>query len=332
MQVKPYKVTIIVPVYKVEKYIRKCLDSIVAQTYNNLEVILVDDGSPDRCGAICDEYADKYPMFSVIHQENQGQAAARNNAVRVARGEYIAYIDSDDFVTDDYVEYLVRIQQEHNADIAIAGFYYLYEGSNPQLSTNDGKTIVMTPEEALTRMNYNRGFGATLWAKLYRKQLILDHPLPIGKLYEDLATIYKYIGDSEKIVYSSKKIYYWLQREGSTMRSAFDERQMAGIEAAAAQLEYTQRRFPTAVPAAKARYMGKIMELMALALSSSNNKAIYQVLKEKMIYYKEVISDPKVKKSIKVRMAAARTGYLSAKLVFMIHENMKKAKYKQMDA
>ena len=115
------KVSIIVPVYKVEKYLSKCLNSIVAQTYKNIEVILVDDGSPDNCGKICDEYANKYSFIKVIHQSNQGQAAARNNAAKLVSGEFITFIDSDDFVEEDYIEYLVYLQTKYDADMSVGG-------------------------------------------------------------------------------------------------------------------------------------------------------------------------------------------------------------------
>ena len=121
------KVSVIVPVYKVEKYIRRCVDSIVLQTYKNIEVILVDDGSPDQCGDICDDYANKYSYIKVIHQENRGQAAARNTGVSFSTGDYVTFVDSDDFITSDYVETLVGLVSRYGTDVAIAGFVYQYE-------------------------------------------------------------------------------------------------------------------------------------------------------------------------------------------------------------
>ena len=119
-----FKVSIIVPVYKVEKYLSKCLNSIVAQTYKNIEVILVDDGSPDNCGKICDNFARTNNYTKVIHQKNQGLSAARNNAIPKSNGDYITFIDSDDYVTPDYVEYLVSLVKKFdNANIGIGGGY-----------------------------------------------------------------------------------------------------------------------------------------------------------------------------------------------------------------
>lgn len=118
-------ISIIVPVYKVEAYLKKCVDSILAQTYQKYELILVDDGSPDRCGEICDQYARDCAAVRVIHQANQGQAAARNNGVKSSTGELITFIDSDDYVEPDYLEYLLGLLRRYNADIAVGGFCYL---------------------------------------------------------------------------------------------------------------------------------------------------------------------------------------------------------------
>lgn len=165
--------------------------------------------------------------------------------------------------------------------------------------------------------------GATSWVKLYRRELVLRYPFPAGKLYEDLATTYKIVGDCERIALGNRKIYYWVQREGSIMHRAFDERQFDGIEAAKAQISYVQDRYPAALPAAKTRYMAKIAELMGLALRSENSRDIYRKLKEEMLYYREVMTDPKPKKSQKIRWLAMKCGYLPTKIVFWVHEKLK---------
>ena len=121
------KISVIVPVYKVEAYLRRCVDSVLAQTFKDFELILVDDGSPDKCGEICEEYASSHPFISVIHQKNQGLSAARNNAVPMSRGEFITFVDSDDVITPDYLEYLYGLSESHHADVSVGGFIYQYE-------------------------------------------------------------------------------------------------------------------------------------------------------------------------------------------------------------
>lgn len=323
----PVNISIIVPVYKVEKYLRRCLDSLMAQTYRDYEVILVDDGSPDECGAICDAYAAEHDNILVIHQENRGQAAARNHGMQYASGAYISFVDSDDVVVPGYLEYLWGMMQKYDADLSIGNSWYVFEDKELPAPKSNGKDELLDAEETLIRMNYSNGFGATAWPKLYKRQLILDHPFPEGQIYEDLAILYRIVGDCSRVAVGSRRIYYWIQRPGSTMRSDFSEKHLAGIRAAADQLAYIEQYYPGAVPAAKVRYIGKIIELMDIALVSKNSRESFRMLRDKMLYYREVVSDPNAKNSQRIRLRAARAGYLPAKIVFAAHRKMKMMKY-----
>lgn len=325
MPKEEYMVSVIVPVYKVEQYLEQCLDSIAAQTYHNLEVILVDDGSPDRSGEICDEYARRYERFRVIHQENQGQAAARNRAAAIAGGEFIVFIDSDDFVVPDYIEYLVWLQRQFGADLAIARGIYYSDGTEPKSYPDDRTAEALSPEQALIRMNYNQGMGAMPWAKIFRKDLVLRDPFPVGRIYEDLATMYKLICDSKRIAYGKRRIYYWRQRAGSTMRMEFDERQYAALAATKEQLGYVGEKMPNALPSAKARHETKLIELMGAAMKSQNRRTVFRRLKSESKYYREVMADRNVRRSQKLRMASMRMGFLPARLVFYVHDKLKES-------
>ena len=318
-------VSVIIPVYNVENYLCKCLDSVVAQTYKNIEVILVDDGSFDRCGQICDEYARKYPIMKVIHQSNKGLSEARNNGIKVAKGEFITFIDSDDYIENDYIEYLTDLQKQYNADIAIGGYRYVYEGSKKSKHSHAEKIVLMTAEEALIRMNYTDGFGATAWAKLYRREIVLQYPYPKGKLYEDLATTYKIFSDARTIVFGSRVIYYWVQRKGSIMRRIFDERQLDGIEAANEQLKFIESNYPSGIMAAKYRCVAKAVELMALNFRSGGDIKVYQKLKDYMNdFIIGIVNDSNVRVSMKLRIWSIQLGYLPAKGMFFLHEKIKR--------
>ena len=321
-------ISVIVPIYKVEEYLPRCLESIIAQTYKNMEVILVDDGSPDSCGDICESYSSKYPFIKVIHQENQGVSAARNNAVPVSTGEYITFIDPDDFVTSDYLRYLIDLIKEYNTQIAVGGFVYQYENKPISESSAEAERGFYNTAQALSKMNYGQGFGAVAWGKLYERKLIEDNPFPVGKKYEDLATLYKIIGQSSGIAFGGKKIYYWVQREGSFMHSTFDERQFDGIEAAEAQLKYTEEKYPDALPSAKYRYTAKAVELAGICVITGSDKAYYKKLQRCMlIYSNEVLADPNAKKTMKLRIRAMKLGYLPAKIAFTLHEKAKERKF-----
>ena len=318
-------VSVIVPIYNVEQYLRRCIDSVLAQTYTNYELILVDDGSPDACGKICDEYAARNPKIKVIHQKNQGLSAARNNAVPKSNGEYITFIDSDDFVSKDYLQYLVSLIQKYDAQISAGGFVYQYENRELKQPKDETETVFFSPEDALENMNYAKGFGLTAWGKLYERHLIEANPYPIGKLFEDIATTYKIVGGSTGVAYGNKQIYYWLQRSNSIMRSSFNPRQLDGIEAAQKQLDYILDRYPKAVPAAKYRLTSKAVELTGTMFASGGDKKIFKELRSCMKKYAgEVLRNPKTKRSMKIRIFAMQLGYYPAKITFGIHETLKR--------
>ena len=267
------KVSVIVPVYKVEKYLGKCLESLGRQTYENLEIVLVDDGSPDSCGIMCEQFAGKHPNVLVIHQENQGLSAARNNGVAASHGEYITFVDSDDYVADDYVQYLVDLLLDHHGDISVGHYVPVYHLKDPRLKKKKEFQKVFRAEEALAESFYSVKFGVAAWAKLYRRDLVEKYPYPVGKLYEELATTYKMIGESKAVVYGNRDIYFYVQRAGSIMTRKIGERELYGLTAAGELLNYTKTFFPGAVHAAKVRYEIKIQQYMP-AVSLPTKKII----------------------------------------------------------
>lgn len=319
-------VSLIVPVYKVENYLPRCLESIAAQTYPNLDIILVDDGSPDASGEMCDQFARDRANVRVLHQPNQGQSVARNTAVPLATGEYVAFVDSDDYVEPDYIEYLLRLLLEHQADISVGGFVYEYEGRLAKNIPRKETSSAITPAEMITRMNYGEGYGIVPWGKLYRKELLLAHPYPPGKIYEDLATTCKIVGDARRIAVGNKPIYHWLQRPGSTMNNGFSARQLDGLEAARAQLDYTAARFPEALPSAKFRYTAKGVELAKIFLESGDADTVtWNRLRDHVaLHGREVLRDPRTKSSLKLRIRAVLLGRIPARIAIGFHDWLKR--------
>lgn len=216
-------ISVIVPIYKVEQYLSKCVDSIISQTYVNLEIFLIDDGSPDSCGAICDNYAKKDNRIKVIHKLNGGLSIARNVAIDVATGDYIVCIDSDDYVAEDYIETLYSLVKNYDAQMAVTSSNPFGEGSEP-LITSDENLIskVMTPSDALTKMFYQNDFDTSAWGKIYHRSLFGDDiRYPKGWLYEDLPTTFLLMMRCQKITYSNYKSYYYLQRANSIEGSSY---------------------------------------------------------------------------------------------------------------
>ena len=208
-------ISVIVPVYKVEQYLRRCIDSIIAQTYDNFEIIIIDDGSPDNCPQICDSYKEKHPRTIVIHQKNQGLSAARNKGIDTAHGDYITFIDSDDWISTEYLSELYSSIKETSSDIAIVNHKQV---TDFPIKTPENKCAIkqFSRQEALFELiaKQNQPFVISC-GKLYRKELFNDIRFPTGKCHEDEFTSHLLINKASKIVYSNRTLYFYYQRTDS---------------------------------------------------------------------------------------------------------------------
>ena len=218
------KISIIVPIYNVEKYIKKCINSLLNQTYKDIEIILVEDGSPDNCRNICDEYGAKDKRINVIHQKNEGVSAARNNGTNIATGEYIMYVDGDDYIEKTACEELVKIINKYKADIICFNCNKIDLNGKKIIGkvyansyTDTGNVDVLTYEQAMIDNLYRNKIRYEPWNKIYKKELVNKVKFPLGMLAEDFATFYKFLQKSNKIVHYDRCLYNYVIREGSTM-------------------------------------------------------------------------------------------------------------------
>ena len=214
-------ISVIVPCYNVEQYLPKCINSILNQTYKNLEVWLVDDGSPDRCGEICDEYAKKANRIKVIHTKNSGPADARNVALNVMTGEYVVCVDSDDYISPTHIEGLYHLIEKYGADVSINTFCSFYEGSSPNPSPKSTKDWVLDGLHATEMMFYQEKFDTCAWGKMYRTDLFDGIRYPKGLLFEDLPTTYRLLLKTNKVVFNDEQSYFYLLRSNSIEGTAF---------------------------------------------------------------------------------------------------------------
>lgn len=247
-------ISIVIPVYNVEKYLKKCIESVMKQTYKNLEIILVDDGSTDLCSNICDEYEKKDKRIKVIHKANGGLSDARNCGIDMAKGEYIGFVDSDDFIEEEMYERMYECIKKTNSDISICGKYIDYENGKSIPAIKDKETIVneMTSKEALIKLNSFYKFDMATWDKLYKRELFKDIRFPYGKKCEDYYTTYKLFDKSKKIVYFSTPLYHYFQRENSISRSK--NIPLSYIEASENQLEYFKKNHKDIINVAETAY------------------------------------------------------------------------------
>lgn len=210
------KVSVIIPVYKVEKYLKRCIESVVNQSYKNIEIILVNDGSPDKCGEICDAYARIDSRIKVIHKENGGLSSARNAGLDIASGEYIMFVDSDDWISEDTLEKLNRYI-EKGYDIINFKFRFAKEKTENIIKLNDK---IKDSYECNLLSYIDKLFSGELdffiWNKLYKKDLFTEVRFPEGRNYEDLATIYKLYFKAKNIIVTDYTLYYyWLGNSNS---------------------------------------------------------------------------------------------------------------------
>lgn len=227
------EVSIIVPVYQVENYIRQCIDSILAQTFTDFELILVDDGSKDESGRICDEYAKIDERVKVIHTENIRAASARNMGLHQAVGNYFMFIDSDDYIAPTMVECLYKSMLNQDADIVACNFLYDFENDRKKnFSTNIKSEVLPGTEIFYNRKNErNYGYWTVVWNKLYKKEIFGDIRFRSGKYYEDEFLANDIYQKDIKVVTIPECLYYYRQHENSTMRQKKIARSLDMIEA-----------------------------------------------------------------------------------------------------
>lgn len=210
-------ISVIVPVYNVEPYLRRCVDSILRQTYRNLEILLVDDGSTDRSGTICDACAQQDTRVKVIHQKNQGQAAARNHGIDQAKGEYLSFVDSDDFIEERMLETLCRDAAEAGVMLAAAGFRKVSDAVASSAPTEGIGPEIMSGKEAIDSLLLSEEIGDFPWNKLYDRRLFDGVRYPEGYIFEDLGTTYRLVERCPRISFRREALYNYYQRADSTL-------------------------------------------------------------------------------------------------------------------
>lgn len=236
------KISVVVPIYNVEKYLPRCIESLLAQTYQNLEIILVDDGATDRSAEICDEYAKKDARIKVIHKENGGLSDARNAGTKAATGTYIGFVDSDDFIVPDMYEKMATALAEQNADIAVCNYLYVDEDGKALAERNGSLPIedkVLSGKEAVKKLvGPEYAYWVTAWNRLYRSEIAKAVPFPKGKIHEDEYTAHMFYDKAEKVVGVSSAAYQYVVRENSIMTKKYGTRNLDYIDALNGRILY----------------------------------------------------------------------------------------------
>lgn len=216
-------ISLIVPVYNVEKYLDTCMESVLAQTYRNLQIIMVDDGAKDRSGQMCDLWAARDERIQVIHQKNRGLSGARNTGLEQATGEYIMFIDSDDVLSPQLCQTLYAVLD--GADISVCDPAHIFPDAPWEFSVSEDRTV-LDPTEAICAMWYQTSFLPSAWGKLYRRSLFADRRFTEGRLYEDIDIMHEVFFDAKTIVYNPSRLYGYLHRENSITTASFGIRDL----------------------------------------------------------------------------------------------------------
>ncbi len=274
------KISIIVPIYKVEKFLHKCIDSILNQTFTDFELILVEDGSPDCCGETCDEYANKDKRIRVIHQKNSGISLARNAGLDIARGDYIGFVDGDDYINPYMYETLYKLIVEQDCDVSMC-HYIKTESSEEALGKIEDKVEVeyYTNIEALVGLQGLKGRDpetfCVVWNKLFKRNLFDTLRFKPGKWYED-AFLMLYLYDKvHKVVYTHQPLYYYVQHEGSIMKQPYCIHSLDRIDVFFERMIFFRKLgFKELEWAAEHKYIERFFLLYFIAIEHGTDKEI----------------------------------------------------------
>lgn len=227
VSIKP-TISIIVPFFNLEFYIKKCIDSILQQTFQNFELIIINDGSTDKSGEICDEYANKDSRIRIFYKENGGVSSARNLGIKEARGEFIGFVDGDDWIYEDMFQNLYELCTDKNSDIAICNIFREINGEVVNIEREEFINE-MDNVEAMKQLFRGELYKFSLWNKLYRKSCFENIKFPEGRIHEDLSTTYKLFANANKVVFTNYTGYIYVKRESSILTARYNEKRLDGL-------------------------------------------------------------------------------------------------------
>lgn len=248
-------ISVIIPVYQVEEYLPECLDSVLGQTYHNLDIILIDDGSPDGCGQICDDYAARDARIRVIHKQNEGVARARNDGIEAARGAYISFLDSDDWIAEDAYERLYQGMQQYHADCVVGGCVNVVDRAGrltPCRRRRKASTECLDTARAMERVLLR---GSAVWNRLFRRSVFETLRFPVDRINDDEVTALRAYGVCKKIVFLAQDTYYYRIRKDSITTSAFSLKKLDFYYNSRDNLRYIRKTMPGLSEAAEYKYL-----------------------------------------------------------------------------
>ena len=263
-------ISVIVPVYNIERYIGKCVESLIHQTYKKLEVLLIDDGSTDGSGYICDEYMHRDKRIKVIHKPNGGLSDARNRGLDNIEGDYVMFVDGDDYLDINMIQEMVEVERKTNADICMSNIIHVDKNGNlTTMYKNKYKDqTVINNFEAMRLLTTEVKVSTSAWAKLYKVELFHTIRFPVGKVHEDQFIMYKIFAKVHSVAFAKRANYYYLYRSGSITNCGFIPERMDDIEACEERLFFFKRYYPKLVRYARGHLFHRAVWTGYLAFES----------------------------------------------------------------
>lgn len=324
MQDRPL-ISVIVPVYKVEQYLIKCVNSVIAQTYSNIEIILIDDGSPDKSGEICDSLAKQDHRIRVIHKSNGGLSSARNAGIDIAKGEYIGFVDSDDSIEPYMYEELLNLINSEKTKLAVCAVNYVFENGKKLNKPLLGRNCTFDFDHAIIEMNTHRIFDMAAWSKLYHKSLFDNLRFPLGKLSEDYYIMFKIFDRAQSISYLDMPCYNYLQRRNSITRNIKinHDHEYAARE----QMRYLDEKYPELKVVSHTSYASAALTVFDFYIKNN-----VPCPKEKLRHFCEVVSQNKkyieqadyLSKNKKIQFLLFLINPILYKILFRVYRKIKK--------
>lgn len=283
MSEKPL-ISIIIPIYNVEKYLGKCIESIVNQAYQNIEIILIDDGSTDSCPLLCDSWVKLDARVKVIHKSNGGLSDARNAGMHIAHGDYVAFIDSDDWIETDAFEKMLNRMLEDNSDVVSCGVKWVSDDDDVLYEVSVEADEVIDTHAAMSEIIADRKLKQHVWNKLYKRDLIEDIPFEKGKYHEDIFWSYQVFGRAKKVSLMKESFYHYVQRSNSIMGESYSTKRLDALDAMLQRCEFVKSNFPDLFNEALYSYIGSCMYHLQCALSSQQDNVVICNITDRIEY------------------------------------------------
>jgi len=304
-------VSVIVPVYNVENYIEKCIESIIRQTYKNLEILLIDDGSTDKSSDLCEKYAERDSRIKIFHKENGGLSDARNFGIEHAEGEYLTFIDSDDFVDEDYIEFLYHLIAK-GYKLALCSLHVRFMSNGRVLNKGNGEEIIISGKQCIEMMCYHDEVDTAAYAKLIHKSLFQSVRFPKGKIFEDIGTMYLVFDQCDEVICSFFPKYNYIIRNGSIVTSGYTPQKLELITMTDEMTDYVENKYPDLKRAALRRRGYARFSTLNLMFDVSEASDI-EIRKEIIRYLKQISNDvtsnPKTPNRDKIAYYSLKCGF-----------------------